>query len=202
MTPNNLQHGNRRTPTDQRSGFSFILTMVVAAGLLLLQAPGAMAQGDADSAIAQTVRSIRGYMIRIPAAAELDSAQSGWNPTRKFERRVYVIPGIGEIVLRVEIGRDSIPSTAVTEGSYTFIDHDSLASNGTIYSRTWYLEHRRVSITLIPWALGMKRWTDHRLTIYNSFRWSEGADSDAEDLTPREPPAFRPQAKLGLGIEN
>ena len=139
MTPNNLQHGNRRTPTDQRSGFSFILTMVVAAGLLLLQAPGAMAQGDADSAIAQTVRSIRGYMIRIPAAAELDSAQSGWNPTRKFERRVYVIPGIGEIVLRVEIGRDSIPSTAVTEGSYTFIVH-SRPGHGSTFGMTLLIQ--------------------------------------------------------------
>lgn len=205
MTPSNLQHGNRRTPTDRRSGFSFLLLVIATAGFLPLQTTEGNAQGGVDSVIAQTVRSTRGYMIRIPAIATLDSARSGWNPTRKFERRVYVIPGIGEIVLRVEIGKDSIPSTAVKDGSYTFIDNDSLSSSGTIYSRTWYLEHRRVSITLIPWALAMKRWTDHRLTIYNTFRWSEGANSEVEDLSPRELPAYHPEAKRGLGesrIEN
>ena len=199
MTPNNLPHGNRRTPTDRRSGFFFILLVIATTGSLLLQTTEGKAQGGVDSAIAQTVRSTRGYMIRIPATAELDSSRSGWNPTRKFERRVYVIPGTGEIVLRVEIGKDSIPATAVREGSYTFIDSDSLASSGTIHTRTWYLEHRRVSITLIPWALGMKRWTDHRLTIYNTFRWSEGADSDVEDLSSPPPPPYRPEAKRGLG---
>ena len=199
MTPNNLQHGKRRTPTDRRSGFFFMLLVIATTGSLLLQTSEGRAQGGTDSVIAQTVRSTRGYMIRIPATATLDSLRSGWNPTRKFERRVYVIPGTGEIVLRVEIGKDSIPSTAVQEGSYTFIDSDSLSSGGTIYRRTWYLAHRRVSITLIPWALAMKRWTDHRLTIYNSFRWSEGADSEVEDLSSPPPPLYQPEAKRGLG---
>lgn len=196
-TRNDLPGFSGRTPAAVRSGFSFSLLSLC---LLLGITTGSSAQQTvADSAVAQTVRTTRGYMIRIPSVARLDSARSGWNPTMRFEQRVYTIAGTGQIVLRVEVGKDSIPEGASSDGSYTWVDSDSLSSNGTVYSRTWYLPHRRVRITFTPWALAMKRWTDQRETIYHTFRWDEGADSEVEDLTPTTPPLIQPETKRGLG---
>ena len=50
-----------------------MLLVIATTGLLLLQTSEGRAQGGTDSVIAQTVRSTRGYMIRIPATATLDS---------------------------------------------------------------------------------------------------------------------------------
>ncbi len=130
-------------------------------------------------------------MIRIPSTASLDSTRSGWSPKEKFEVRVYTMPGVGEIRLRVEIGKKEIPVEAVEEGGYRLIDNDSTTSTGTIYRRTWYLEHRRVEIALVPYGIAMVPISDRRQAIYKAFRWSDGADSEKIEvgnpgMTPAE----------------
>lgn len=161
---------------------------LIVAATLWLSPRDVMAQGTPkgatpqDSLTAQTIRSRRGYLIRIPVSASLDSARSGWSPQEKFEVRVYTMPGVGEIRLRVEIGKMPIPEDAVEEGAYRVIDHDSATSVGTIHRRTWYLEHRRVEITLVPYGIAMVSISDRRKEIYQMFRWSDGADSEKTDV--------------------
>ena len=152
-----------------------------------------------DSLTSQTIRSTRGYMIRIPAAATLDSSRSGWSPRDRYEVRVYTMPGVGEIRLRVEIGKKEIPEGAVELGSYLVIDRDSISSEGTIYRRTWYLEHRRVEITLVPYGIAMVPVSDRREEIYAMFRWSDGADSEKIELGTRQMKVINPTSSNRLG---
>ncbi len=180
------------------------LPVVMVGALLLFASLGteAYAQTElSDSALSatQTVRSIRGYMIRIPGVAHLDSSRSGWSPTERFEQRVYKIAGSGEIQLRVEIGEQEIPEDARQEGAYMVIDTDSVTSAGTLYTRTWYLEHRRVTITLLPYGIAMKRVIDRREEIYRAFRWSPGADSDALEIRSEGTEPITPPAMNTLG---
>ena len=129
-----------------------------------------------DSVVALNVDSPKGYVARVPRSAKLDSSRSGWSPKKKFERRVYVLQGAGEIVFTVTIGPTEIPETAVREPAYTYVDHDTVTTAGTRWSRTYYLPTRSVRIDIIPYGIAMGPYSNERARIFKSFRWKPGAD--------------------------
>ncbi|MCE2502815.1 MAG: hypothetical protein J4G05_01970 [Chlorobi bacterium] len=135
-----------------------------------------------DSIVAQSIESRKGYVARIPKSACLDSTRSGWNPTKNYERRVYVLEKAGEIIFTVTVGPTEIPESATETQAYTYVDHDTLTSAGTAWSRTYYLATRSVSIELIPYGIAMHPYTLERNRIYNSFRWKPGANTDRIDV--------------------
>lgn len=154
-----------------------------------------------DSLVAQVVSSRKGYLIRVPESASIDSGRSGWNPSKLFERRVYVLEGAGEIVITAYIGSYDAPEGAVKSAAYTYVDRDSVSTAGTIRSRTYYLETRIVRIDMIPYGIAMHEYLAERERIFNSFRWKPGANTTAIDVD--EPPVFDPPnqstMKGGLG---
>lgn len=155
--------------------------------LLLLVAGAASAQPqlpESNPMTAQRFESRKGYMASIPAEAVLDSAASGWNPTERFERRVYRISGAGEFRFTVTVAPPAIPDSARTNGGYTYVDSDSATKGGTAFVRTYYLSQRSVRIEVIPYGMKMKPYLDARLTIFNAFRWQPGADSPRTDVDP------------------
>lgn len=133
---------------------------------------------------AQRVESRKGYVAQIPLEATLDSTISGWNPTERFERRVYRISGAGELRFTVTVAPPTIPDSAKTNGGYTYVDSDSATKAGTAFVRTYYLSQRSVRIEVIPYGMKMKPYLDARLNIFNSFRWQPGADSPRADVDP------------------
>ncbi len=170
----------------------FLRSLSAALLLCALLAYDAAAQGDGastpppiDSATAAEfgalrVESRRGYLIRLPSSARLDSARSGWSPKERFERRIYVLDGIGEFILTLHVRPDSIPEGARTEGAYQVIDVDRPSSAGTRYERTWYLQQRRLHLAIVPYGIAMRPILAQRYRIFRSFRWKSGADSDRE----------------------
>jgi hypothetical protein len=125
----------------------------------------------------QRVDSRKGYVARIPGSATLDSANSGWNPEERFERRVYRIDKAGQIRFTVTVKPMEIPESATQGPAYTYLDADSSTSAGTAYIRTFYLPTRSVRIELIPDGMGMQPYIDARAAIFDSFRWKPGAAS-------------------------
>jgi hypothetical protein len=125
----------------------------------------------------QRVDSRKGYIARIPASAKLDSSQSGWNPEKHFERRVYRIDKAGQIRFTVTVEPMEIPDSAIKGPAYTYLDSDSSTAAGTAYIRTFYLPTRSVRIELIPESMGMQPYIEERTTIFDSFRWKPGAAS-------------------------
>lgn len=155
-----------------------------------------------DSLISQRVNSRKGYVAGVPASAQLDSARSGWSLEKLFERRTYVITGAGEILFTATVDSTEIPKSATETSAYTYLDHDSLTSIGTIWSRTYFLPTRSVKIELIPYGNAMHTYAEERDRIFRSFRWKPGANSNAIDVDPIKIPTTpdRPEpVKSGFG---
>lgn len=140
-----------------------------------------------DSVTLQLVDSRKGFVIRIPATARIDSARSGWNPAEMYERRVFVIPAAGEIMVTATIGETTVPETATVTAAYTFDDAETITSAGTAYSRTYYMPHRAIRIDFTPYGVDMRAVIDAREKIYGSFRWKPGASG--EEIDVERPPA-------------
>ncbi len=184
--------------TSHRIGFGDItaglaaLTMLAAAGNLSAQPsqpttpPGRRKPPTSfdNPMTAQMVDSRRGFIARIPNEAVLDSTASGWNPERNFERRVYRIPGAGEIRFTVTVKDTAPPDTAIEDGGYVFINHDSATAKGTAHSRTYLLDTRQVRIDIIPTSITMKKYIDAREEIFKSFRWKPKANTRVLDTDP------------------
>lgn len=162
-------------------------TSAIGLLLLILAVGSASAQPQIpppDPMTAQRFESRKGYLANIPAEAVLDSAASGWNPTERFERRVYRIAGAGEFRFTVTVAPPSIPDSAKNNGGYTYVESDSATKGGTAFVRTYYLSQRSVRIEVIPYGMKMKPYLDARSAIFNSFRWQPGADSPRPDIDP------------------
>ena len=152
-----------------------------------------------DSLTAKLVDSRKGYVMRIPASALLDSGKSGWNPKKRFERRVYTIDGAGEIIITVTVKATIIPENVTTTSAYTYVQRDSTTSAGTAWSRTYYLPTRSVRIDIIPYGIGMHPYIEEREYIFNAFRWKQGADTEVIDVDRPIPPPAPIKTKKGLG---
>ncbi len=153
-----------------------------------------------DSLISQKVDSPKGYVIGVPKSARLDSARSGWNPEKMFERRLYVLAGAGEMIFTVTVGKPEIPASATVTAAYTYLDHDTLTSAGTVWTRTYYLPTRSVRIELIPYGIAFAPYSEERERIFRSFRWKPGADSENVNVDPvriQEIPERPPQSSFG-----
>lgn len=155
-----------------------LLMIVLNSGTAQPQIP------SADPMTAQRVESRKGYVAQIPLEAKLDSTISGWNPTERFERRVYRVSGAGEFRFTVTVTPAVIPDSAKTNGGYTYVDSDSATKGGTAFVRTYYLSQRSVRVEVIPYGMKMKPYLDARLKIFNTFRWQPGADSPRIDIDP------------------
>lgn len=164
------------------------------------QPPGA--PEGVDRYIEQLVDSRRGYIVRIPAEAQLDSGSSGWSPSAKFERRRYHIPNAGAIVLTVTVRNQTISDSAMRLGPYRYIDADSATSRGTARVRSYLLPTRDVRIELIPDGVRMREYLEACDRIFGTFRWKPGAETDALDLAPpdvNEIPGAKEPPKSSLG---
>ena len=184
----------------QRRSTLIIATILLATGLVqqvrsqplpdvpdMAPVPEPPALTASDSMTLQRVDSRKGFVIRIPAAARIDSARSGWNPAEMYERRVFVIPTAGEIVVTATIGETTVPETATVTAAYTFDDAETITSAGTAYSRTYYMPHRAIRIDFTPYGVDMRAVIDAREKIYGSFRWKPGASG--EEIDVERPPA-------------
>ncbi len=168
-------------------------TMFAVAALLLLASQATTAQGlemppevqKEASMTGQLVDSRKGYVLRVPDAAVLDSSRSGWSPSGKYERRVYQIPGAGEIHCIVTVTEQTIPDSAITSPPYTYTLADSATDAGTAYIKTLYLPTRSVRIELIPHSVSMAPYMEAREQIFKSFRWKPGANTSAIDVDGR-----------------
>lgn len=149
--------------------------------LLLLCATGAVAQ-QTPSLNTTSVDSRTGYVARLPENAMLDARLSGWSVKGQFERRVYRIEDAGEIRITSTVRTAAVPKNATVSDSYTWLDADSATAAGTAYSRTYYLPTRSVRIELIPYGVAMAPVIATRQSIYDSFRWKPGAESDRVDV--------------------
>lgn len=145
---------------------------------------------DIDRFVEQLAESRRGYLLRIPKEAVLDSASSGWSPAGRSEQRTYIIPRCGLIRITVAIRSHTIPDTAVSNGPYVFTTRDSATSGGTGLVRTYYLPTRSVTIALIPTGIGMRPYLDAAAKILATFRWKPGAETNADETDP--PPLLNP----------
>lgn len=153
-----------------------------------------------DSIIAQTVDSRKGYVARIPTGAQLDSARSGWNQKGQYERRVYVIAGAGAITFTTTVNEITIPEGATETNAYTYVERDSLTAAGTAWTRTYYLPTRSVSIEIMPYGIGMRKYIEERERIFNSFRWKPGAETQTIDIdAPPMPIPQNIEVSKGLG---
>lgn len=169
-----------------RTTFGMLPALAVA--LLLVNTRGATAQPPApqnnSSMIAQTVDSRKGYVLRIPLEAQLDSAASGWSRKRSCEIRVYRIPNAGLVRVTATVKAIKAPRDTVSNGAYTYTEMDSATERGTAVIRTYYMPTRSVRIELIPQALRMSRYIDASQEIFATFRWKPGAASEAIDTDP------------------
>lgn len=161
-----------------------ILAAMVAAAGVLASAP-LCAQSPM---IGQKIDSRKGYTAAVPREAKLDSSASGWSPQGQFERRVYRIPGAGQIRFTVTVKPQTIPDSARRMPAYTFITTDSATPAGNAVARTYYLPTRSVRIELIPEGMNMRRYLDAREEIFNSFRWKPGATTDDINTERRSRP--------------
>lgn len=152
-----------------------------------------------DSMLAQLVESRKGYVARVPAVASLDSSRSGWNPKELYERRVYTIEGAGAIVFTATVGPTVAPAGATQTQSYTYVERDSLTSAGTVWVRTYYLPTRSVKIELIPYGIAMRKFIEQRERIFGSFRWMQGAETDAIDIE-KAPQPIPPGTERGNSL--
>jgi hypothetical protein len=169
-----------------------IRSVVVA---LALGCIAVVAHAQTDPVIGQRVDSRRGFSGAVPVDAGLDSARSGWSPTGMFERRVYVIRGAGEIRFIVTVKPTTVPTNAVVNEAYTYVNSDSATSSGTAYIRTYYLPTRSVRIELLPQTLRMRKYVEMREMIFSAFRWKPGANTDmiSTDRTTPVPLPFPTQ---------
>jgi hypothetical protein len=150
--------------------------------IVLLAATSTRAQDNRMTA--QRVDSRKGYILRIPDEAKLDSSASGWSPTGMFERRVYRIPGAGQIRLTVTVRPMTTPDGAKANNAYTYLDADSATPGGSAKIRTYYLPTRSVRIEFVPDGMNMLRYIDAREAVYASFRWKPGATTDDINVGP------------------
>lgn len=164
------------------------------------QPPGA--PSNVDRYVEQLIDSRRGYYLRLPSEARLDSAASGWSPADHFERRHYIVANAGTIVVTVSVGPQTVPDVAIHSGPYRYIDADSATPSGTARIRTYLLPSRNVKIELIPGGVQMRPILDAADKIFGTFRWKPGAETDALDFDP--PPVDRipganesPKSSLG-----
>lgn len=170
-----------------------LLLLLAAPALLRAQPQRTAPPQTVDTMTSQLVDSRRGYVIRIPGSARLDSAHSGWSPKAMFERRVYTIKGVGEIVLTAWVKPIAPPDSAHIDPAYTYNDHDSSTGGGTAQIRTWYLPTRAVRIEIVPHAMAMRSYLDATDRILGTFRWKPGATTDALDVDPPEHPPVVPE---------
>lgn len=162
--------------------------IAAAAPLLEAQPRGAQPPGaDAPPMTAQLVDSRKGYVARIPTEFRLDSAASGWSPTRHYEIRTYRYPGVGMIRLIVTVKAIVIPRDTVNNGSYTYAEADSATERGTAKMRTYFLPTRSVRIELVPQSIRMSRYLESAQEIFDSFRWKPGATTEAIETDPPIP---------------
>ncbi len=165
-----------------------VLLATLPAFMLLLPVTSASAQQPPDSATvahmtAQYVDSPKGYVVRVPQDAVLDSSRSGWNPEERFERRVFRLSDGGEIRLTVTVAAQSIPDSATRTSAYTWVDDRIATDNGYIYARTWFLPTRRVTMEFVPLKGGsVARYVAVREQIFETFRWKPGATSSRIDV--------------------
>lgn len=165
--------------------FAAAFTLVAISGTAVAQSPPqrrfTIPKNIDDPMTAQMVDSRKGYVARIPKEALLDSGASGWSPEGLFERRVYRIPGAGEIRFTVTVKPQTIPDSATDNGSYVYTTTDSATATGTAYVRTYYLSTRSVRIEIVPASITMKKYIDAREKIFLSFRWKPGATTEFYD---------------------
>jgi|GEM_PF-2486531 len=167
-----------------------LLLLLCCAASLHAQSGQTPPPNAVDTMISQIVDSRRGYVIRLPKAARLDSAHSGWSAKELFERRIYAIKGAGEIVLTAWVKPVAPPDSAQVTPSYTYNDHDSATSAGVVHTRTWYLPTRVVRIAIVPHAMAMRSYLDAAERMFNTFRWKPGATSNLLDVEPPPPPVL------------
>ncbi|MBS1911611.1 MAG: hypothetical protein JST22_06475 [Bacteroidetes bacterium] len=168
---------------------SILLAAAIGIGMApLLQAqptpPGAKQNTEEAKATAQFVDSRKGYVIRIPGEAILDSSQSGWSRKGRYEVRLYKLPGIGIVRITATVKTLTMPSDTVNSGAYIYSDHDSATERGNAIIRTYYLPTRRVRIELIPVSYRMMRYLEAAKDIFATFRWKPGANTEAIDTDP------------------
>ncbi len=155
-----------------------------------------------DSTTAQLVDSRKGYVMRLPSEAILDSARSGTSRDGLFEQRVYAIKGAGYFRISVTVGPQQIPDSAKEVGPYRYTTRDSATPGGTAMMRTYFLPTRRVGIEIVPAGIKMRRWLDASERIYGTFRWKPGANTDAVDTDPPLlDPSFVPSQPKSGGLD-
>jgi len=178
---------------------------------LVLSAPGSLlgvraqppgAPHDVNRFVEQLVDSRRGYVVRVPGEAVLDSGSSGWNVEGRFERRVYVIPHTGIVRITATVRPPAIPDSARQSGPYRYADADSATPAGVARIRTYFLASRSVRIELIPTGHKMHSVIGASDKIFLTFRWKPGAETDAVDTDPPsggDVPGARDPEKSSLG---
>ena len=150
--------------------------------LLFLLLPVAGSAQNAPPAGSTTVDSRTGYFVRLPESAKLDPQQSGWSEKGQYEQRVYRIEGAGEIRFTSTVRATKVPNNSTVTESYVYMDADSATPSGTAFIRTYYLPTRNVRIELIPYGVRMADVIATRQSIFDSFRWKPGADSERVDV--------------------
>lgn len=134
------------------------------------------------SVTGQFVDSRRGFVMRVPAEATLDSLHSGWNLDKLFELRDYVVSESGMVRLIATVKPLPMPPDTINTGAYIYTQADSATARGTAKIRTYYLPTRSVRIEIIPFGLKGHRYTEACDKIFASFRWKPGATSDKLEI--------------------
>lgn len=125
----------------------------------------------------QRVESRKGFSIKLPIEAKLDSLKSGWNIKGQFEKRVYIIPNAGEYRFTTFISDKPIPDSTKKFGSFIYFDKDSNSLTGTIIKRTYYTPTRNTLIEIIPYGIRMQKYIDNKEMFFRSFKWTAGSNS-------------------------
>jgi len=139
---------------------------------------------QAPSMTGRLVDSRRGFVMRVPDVAVLDSAHSGWNPQMHYEVRSYILPDAGLIRVTSTVRATQYPPDTVNTGAYIYTQSDSATSRGTAKIRTYFLPTRHVRIEIIPFSLKGHVFTEEETAekIFSSFRWKPGATSDQTEV--------------------
>jgi hypothetical protein len=112
-----------------------------------------------------------------------------------------VLEGAGEIVFTAYIADSSAPEGATETSAYTYTQFEDTTANGTAWTRTYYLPHRRVEIRMQPYGIGLHDYLQERERIFGSFRWKPGAESNAVNVDGPgiRPGNIKPPNARGLG---
>lgn len=173
--PFSMKHSSYRIPL---FAAMMILGAIAPGVVLYAQDRNPIPPPQPPSVTGQFVDSRRGFVIRVPAEATLDSVRSGWNQKELYETRDYVVPEVGMVRLVATVKPLPMPPDTINTGAYIYTQADSATERGTAKIRTYYLPTRSVRIEIIPFGLKGHRYTEACDKIFASFRWKPGATTD------------------------